>query len=113
MIWSRKRCCALTHADQFTPGTNLVGWLSVILRNTYFTECRRDGTWSRSISWDGQERTSLAECRAYSLRGWLCNLFSTVLSTLQFCLTVSEQPALSEAKAHSVEQCTLATMPAT
>jgi RNA polymerase sigma-70 factor, ECF subfamily len=32
---------ALTHADQFTPGTNMVGWLSTILRNTYFNECRK------------------------------------------------------------------------
>jgi RNA polymerase sigma-70 factor, ECF subfamily len=32
---------ALTHADQFTPGTNLVGWLNTILRNSYFNERRK------------------------------------------------------------------------
>jgi RNA polymerase sigma-70 factor, ECF subfamily len=31
---------ALLHADQFQPGTNLMGWLSVILRNSYFNEKR-------------------------------------------------------------------------
>ena len=33
---------ALTHADQFRPGTNLPAWLMTILRNTYFNEKRRD-----------------------------------------------------------------------
>jgi RNA polymerase sigma-70 factor (ECF subfamily) len=32
---------ALIHADQFTPGTNLLAWLRVILRNCYLTECRK------------------------------------------------------------------------
>lgn len=31
---------ALLHIDHFTPGTNLLGWLSVILRNCYFNELR-------------------------------------------------------------------------
>ena len=33
---------ALTHADQFWPGTNLLAWLLTILRNTYFNEKRRE-----------------------------------------------------------------------
>src|SRR5579863_3547324 len=33
---------ALTHADQFRPGTNLLAWLMTILRNTYFNEKRRE-----------------------------------------------------------------------
>jgi RNA polymerase sigma-70 factor, ECF subfamily len=33
---------ALTHADQFQPGTNLLGWLMTILRNAYFNEKRRE-----------------------------------------------------------------------
>jgi RNA polymerase sigma-70 factor (ECF subfamily) len=33
---------ALTHADQFRPGTNLLAWLITILRNTYFNEKRRE-----------------------------------------------------------------------
>ena len=33
---------ALTHADQFHPGTNLLAWLMTILRNTYFNEKRRE-----------------------------------------------------------------------
>jgi RNA polymerase sigma-70 factor (ECF subfamily) len=32
---------ALSHADQFQPGTNLKGWLTTILRNRYFNELRR------------------------------------------------------------------------
>lgn len=32
---------ALENRHQFTPGTNLGGWLLVIIRNTYFTESRR------------------------------------------------------------------------
>ena len=31
---------ALVHADQFQMGTNLVGWLSTILRNCYFNDRR-------------------------------------------------------------------------
>lgn len=34
---------ALSHADQFRPGTNLKAWLSAILRNTFFNERRRRG----------------------------------------------------------------------
>ena len=33
---------ALVHADQFQPGTNLLGWLCTILRNCYFND-RRTG----------------------------------------------------------------------
>src|SRR5580693_198118 len=33
---------ALTHADQFRPGTNLLAWLMTILRNAYFNEKRRE-----------------------------------------------------------------------
>ena len=32
---------ALVHADQFRPGTNLLAWLTTILRNAYFNEKRR------------------------------------------------------------------------
>jgi RNA polymerase sigma-70 factor (ECF subfamily) len=31
---------ALLHVDQFRPGSNLVGWLIVILRNCYFVQWR-------------------------------------------------------------------------
>lgn len=33
---------AISHRDQFKPGTNLRGWLVIILRNRYFNERRRD-----------------------------------------------------------------------
>jgi RNA polymerase sigma-70 factor, ECF subfamily len=33
---------ALTHTDQFQPGTNLLAWLITILRNTYLNEKRRE-----------------------------------------------------------------------
>ena len=33
---------ALTHSDQFQPGTNLLAWLITILRNTYLNEKRRE-----------------------------------------------------------------------
>ena len=32
---------ALDHADQFSPGTNLIAWLNAILRNSFFTERKR------------------------------------------------------------------------
>jgi RNA polymerase sigma-70 factor (ECF subfamily) len=32
---------ALSHADQFQPGTNFKAWISTILRNSYFNEMRR------------------------------------------------------------------------
>jgi RNA polymerase sigma-70 factor (ECF subfamily) len=32
---------ALSHADQFQPGTNFKAWISTILRNSYFNEIRR------------------------------------------------------------------------
>jgi RNA polymerase sigma-70 factor (ECF subfamily) len=32
---------ALTHAEQFQPGTNFKAWISTILRNSYFNEMRR------------------------------------------------------------------------
>ena len=32
---------ALTYRHQFQPGTNLRGWLTIILRNRYFNEIRR------------------------------------------------------------------------
>ncbi|HVJ54278.1 MAG TPA: sigma-70 family RNA polymerase sigma factor [Aliidongia sp.] len=32
---------ALAHHDQFRPGTNLKGWLIIILRNRFFNEMRR------------------------------------------------------------------------
>lgn len=32
---------ALSHRDQFRPGTNLRGWLIIILRNIFFNERRR------------------------------------------------------------------------
>jgi RNA polymerase sigma-70 factor (ECF subfamily) len=31
---------AISHADQFQPGTNLKAWLTTILRNSYFNEKR-------------------------------------------------------------------------
>jgi RNA polymerase sigma-70 factor, ECF subfamily len=31
---------ALVHADQFRPGTNLIAWLTTILRNCHFNELR-------------------------------------------------------------------------
>jgi RNA polymerase sigma-70 factor (ECF subfamily) len=40
---------ALSHAEQFEPGTNLVAWLSVILRNCYFNNKR---TATRLVSID-------------------------------------------------------------
>lgn len=33
---------AISHRDQFEAGTNLRGWLVIILRNRYFNERRRD-----------------------------------------------------------------------
>lgn len=38
---------ALLHADQFTPGTNLKGWLFAILRNTYSSHWRK--TWREHL----------------------------------------------------------------
>lgn len=32
---------ALSNIDSFRPGTNMRSWLFTILRNTYFTQCRR------------------------------------------------------------------------
>src|ERR1700722_10707896 len=32
---------ALAHRDQFRPGSNLKGWLIIILRNRFFNEMRR------------------------------------------------------------------------
>lgn len=32
---------ALTHADQFSTGTNIVAWLTTILRNCYFNNIRQ------------------------------------------------------------------------
>lgn len=32
---------ALSHRDQFKPGTNLKGWLIIILRNSFFNEVRK------------------------------------------------------------------------
>ncbi len=32
---------ALTHADQFQPGTNFKAWITTILRNSYFNVVRR------------------------------------------------------------------------
>ncbi|WP_108682559.1 sigma-70 family RNA polymerase sigma factor [Methyloceanibacter sp. wino2] len=32
---------AIARIDSFQPGTNLQGWLIVILRNVFFNECRR------------------------------------------------------------------------
>jgi RNA polymerase sigma-70 factor (ECF subfamily) len=34
---------ALTHRQQFQPGTNLGGWLAIILRNRYLNQMRRRG----------------------------------------------------------------------
>jgi RNA polymerase sigma-70 factor (ECF subfamily) len=34
---------ALTHRKQFQPGTNLGGWLAIILRNRYLNQMRRRG----------------------------------------------------------------------
>ena len=31
---------ALTHADQFQPGSNFKAWISTILRNSFFNELR-------------------------------------------------------------------------
>jgi len=44
---------ALTHADQFRPGTNLLAWLMTILRNTYCNEKRRErrlGTFDAKVA---------------------------------------------------------------
>ncbi len=34
---------ALLKREQFTPGTNLSAWTSVIMRNQFYTQARRDG----------------------------------------------------------------------
>src|SRR5882757_10377198 len=49
---------ALTHADQFRPGTNLLAWLMTILRNTYFNEKRRE---RRLTVFDANAATSLSQ----------------------------------------------------
>src|SRR5882757_11170600 len=49
---------ALTHADQFHPGTNLLAWLMTILRNTYFNEKRRE---RRLTVFDANAATSLSQ----------------------------------------------------
>jgi RNA polymerase sigma-70 factor, ECF subfamily len=49
---------ALTHADQFRPGTNLLAWLMTILRNTYFNEKRRE---RRLTVFDANAATSLIQ----------------------------------------------------
>jgi len=49
---------ALSNIDSFKPGTNMRSWLFTILRNTYFTQCRRarhevrdaDGAIAASVS---------------------------------------------------------------
>ena len=44
---------ALTYRDQFKPGTNLRGWLIIILRNRYFNEVRKNSR-RRAISVDNR-----------------------------------------------------------
>lgn len=44
---------ALTYRDQFKPGTNLRGWLIIILRNRYFNEVRKNNR-RRAISADNR-----------------------------------------------------------
>ncbi len=70
---------ALTHSDQFRPGTNLLAWLMTILRNTYFNEKRRErrlGTFDAKVAstlqtGHGEQEWNLrmrdVECRFASL----------------------------------------------
>lgn len=69
---------ALLHADQFHPGTNLIAWLTKILRNVYYNERRRQrridlqdpvSMPSRSISDEQEWRQCMRDvsCRFVSL----------------------------------------------
>jgi RNA polymerase sigma-70 factor (ECF subfamily) len=51
---------AWDHIDSFQEGTNLRAWLFTILRNTYFSECRRRHRELHDV--DGSKAAALAVC---------------------------------------------------
>jgi len=48
---------AIANIESFEPGTNLRGWLSAILRNHYFSECRKHRNESEDV--DGRSVATL------------------------------------------------------
>lgn len=52
---------ALANLDKFRPGTNMAAWLTVILRNRYYSECRKRAREVEDI--DGAYASTLA-CEA-------------------------------------------------
>lgn len=52
---------ALANLDKFRPGTNMAAWLTVILRNRYYSECRKRAREVEDV--DGAYASTL-ECEA-------------------------------------------------
>jgi RNA polymerase sigma-70 factor (ECF subfamily) len=102
---------ALTHAEQFHPGTNLLAWLMTILRNTYFNEKRREkrlGTFDEKVAAtlqtaNGQQEWSLRmrdlECR-----------FATLPAVQREALVLVGANGLSYDHAAQIAGCAVGTM---
>lgn len=58
---------ALVNLDKFQPGTNMAAWLAVILRNQYYSECRKrarevedvDGAYASTLACEADQSARL------------------------------------------------------
>lgn len=58
---------ALANLDKFRPGTNMAAWLTVILRNRYYSECRKrarevedvDGAYASTLACEADQSARL------------------------------------------------------
>lgn len=102
---------ALTHRDQFQPGSNLTGWLTTILKNRYFNDCRRHSR-SREVQGDVIEASgsiSGGQEECLMMRDFQ-SVFSTLPAEQQEALVLVGASGFSYEEAAEIVGCAVGTV---
>ena len=98
---------ALGRAHQFEPGTNLKAWLFTIMRNRFYTECRRR---QRVRDHAEERRLGATETDESSLGGQLARVETCEFARAFAKLTVEERALLVMATVEELPYETIAQM---
>lgn len=102
---------AISHANQFQPGTNLKAWLTTILRNAYFTEKRSQGRLAQLGTEINIESTTVRGEQEWHLRmrDFEC-AFNTLPAVQREALVLVGASGFSYEQAAEMAHCAVGTM---